>query len=73
MSLPKNCDVRKGLSASRNGSRDSSRPVEAQTVNFSEIISYSPTASRPIFAEDFTLEHSLPGLRISSVEISSNF
>jgi len=47
--------------------------VEAQTANFSEIISDSSSASRLIFVEDFTLEHSLPGLRISSVEISSSF
>jgi hypothetical protein len=47
--------------------------VGAQTASLSEINSFASTASRPIFAEDFTLEHSLPGLRISSVEISSSF
>jgi hypothetical protein len=73
MTLPKKCDVRKGPSASRNMSQDSSGLEEPQTANFSEINSYTSTASRLVFVEDFTLEHSLPGLRISPVEISSCF
>jgi hypothetical protein len=73
MSLPKNCDGLKSPSASRIASRDSFRLVEPQTASFSEINSYGSSASRPIFAEDFTVEHSLPGLRLSPVEILSSF
>jgi hypothetical protein len=71
MSLAKNCNGWKGPSASHSVSRDSFRLVEAQIVNFSEINSHGSMASGPIFAEDFTMEHSLPGLRLSPVEISS--
>lgn len=73
MALPKNCDARKNPSASRQARRDSCRPVEAQTANFSEDTSYSSTSSKLLFAEDFTMEHSLPGLRLSTVEISICF
>jgi hypothetical protein len=73
MSLLKNCDVRNSLPVSRNVSRNSSRPVEVPTTNFSEINSDGSSAVRLIFVEDFTQEHSLPGLHISSVEILSCF
>ena len=73
MSLVKNCDVRNRLPVSRNISRNSSRPVEVPTANFSEINSDGSSAGRSGFVEDFTQEHSLPGLHISSAGISSGF
>jgi hypothetical protein len=73
MSLLKNCEVRNSPPVSRNVSRNPSRPVEVPTTNFSEINSDGSSAGRLIFVEDFTEEHSLPGLDISSVENSSYF
>jgi hypothetical protein len=74
MSLLKKCDPDYRLSASRNQSRHSFRPVEqAGSANFSEIKPDGPWAGRPTFVDDFTREHSLPGPRISSIEISGSF
>ena len=73
MILLKSCDVRKSLPVSGNMSRNSSRPVDVPTSNFSEINSDGSSAGRLIFVEDFTQEHSLPGLDISPVGISSRF
>jgi hypothetical protein len=47
--------------------------MEVPTTNFSEINSDSSSAARLIFVEDFTQEHTLPGLHNSSVELSSCF
>jgi hypothetical protein len=74
MSLLKKCDAKNRLSASRNKSRDSFRPVgQADGANFSEIKPDGPQASRLTFVEDYTREHFLPGLHITSIEISGSF
>ena len=49
-------------------------PVEQPDLaNSSEIKPYGPWASRLTFVEDFTLEHSLPGLHTTSIEIPGIF
>jgi hypothetical protein len=49
-------------------------PVEQpDRTNSSEIKPDGPWASRLTFVEDFTLEHSLPGLHTTSIEISGSF
>ena len=74
MSLLKKCDVKNRLSASPNESRHSFRPVrQADRANSSEIKPDRPWASRVTFVEDFSLEHSLPGLHMSLIEISGSF
>ena len=74
MSLLKKCDAKNRLSASRNQSRHSFKPVEqADRANPSEIKPDGPPTSRLNFVEDFTLEHSLLGLHITSIEISGSF
>jgi hypothetical protein len=73
VNLLKNCDVRISLPVSLNISRNSSRPVEVPTTNFSEINSDGSSAGRLGFVEDFTQEHSSPGPHISSAGISSCF
>jgi hypothetical protein len=74
MTLLKKCDAKNRLSANRNQSRHSFRPVgQADRANPSEIKPDGPRASRLTFVEDFTLEHSLPGLYITSIEISGSF
>jgi hypothetical protein len=74
MSLLKKCDANKRLPASGNKSQHSFRQVrDADSANPSEIKPDGPWASRLTFAEDFTLEHSHPGLHITSIEISGSF
>jgi hypothetical protein len=74
MSLLKKCDAKNCLSASRNKSRHSFRPVgQDDRAGFSEIKPDGPRASRLTFVEDYTREHSLPGLDITSIEISGCF
>ena len=74
MNLLKKCELRNRPSASLNKSRHSSRPVgPAHSANSSEIKPDGPWAGRLTFVEDFTLEHSLPGLHIASIEISGCF
>jgi hypothetical protein len=74
MSLLGECDAQNRLSASRNKSQHSFRQVrQADRANPSEIKPDGPRASRLAFAEDFTLEHSLPGLHIVSIGISGSF
>jgi hypothetical protein len=66
--------VKNHLSDSRNKTLYSSRPVgQADRANPFEIEPDGTRASRLTFAEDFTLEHSLPGLRIASIGISDSF
>jgi hypothetical protein len=74
MSLLKKCDAKERLSARRNKNRRSFMPVEqSDRANPSEIKPDGPRASRLTFVEDFTLEHSLLGLHITSIEISGSF
>ncbi len=74
MSLLMKCDAKTRLSASRDKSRHSFKPVvQAKRANPSEIQPERPRASRLTFVEDFTREHSLPGVRITSIEISGIF
>ena len=74
MSLLKKRDVTNRLSASRNQSRHSLRSAgHADRANPSEIKPDGPWASGLTFVEDFTREHSLPGLYITSIEISGVF
>jgi hypothetical protein len=74
MSLLKKCDANNLLPARRNKSQRSFGPVRhADGANSSEIKPNGPWASRLTFVEDFTVEHSLPGLQITSIEISGSF
>jgi hypothetical protein len=74
MSLLMKCDAKNCLSASRNKIRHSLRPVgHADRANPSEFKPGGPRASRLTFVEDFTREHSLFGLHITSIEISGSF
>jgi hypothetical protein len=74
MSLLKKCDAKNRLSASRNQSRHSFRPVgQADRASPSEIKLDRPWAGGLPFVEDYTREHSLPGLQITSIEISGSF
>jgi hypothetical protein len=74
MNLLKKCDGKDLLSASRNKSLHSLRPVgQADRANPSEIKPDGTRASRLTFVEDFTLEHSLPGVDITSIKISGFF
>ncbi len=74
MSILKKCDAKNRLSVSRNKGRHSLRPVgKADSANPSVIKPVGPRATRLTFVEDFTREHSLPGARITSIEISGIF
>ena len=74
MSLLKKCDANNRPPASRNKSQRSFGPVRhANRANSAEIKPDGPWASRLTFVEDFTLEHSLPGMQITSIEISRCF
>ena len=74
MSLLKKCDADNRLPANRNKSGPSFRPVkQADRANPSEMKPDGPSASRLTFVEDFILEHSLPGLHITSIEFAGCF
>ena len=74
MSLLKKCNAKDRLSASRNKSRYSLMPAgQADRANPSEIKPDGPRASRLTFVEDYTREHSLPGLYFTLIEISGGF
>jgi hypothetical protein len=74
MSLLMKCDAKNRPSASRNKSRHSFGPAgDADRANPSEIKPDGPPASTLTFVEDFTREHALRGLHITSIEISGNF
>jgi len=74
MSILKKCDAKNHLSAIRNRSRHSLRPPgQADRAKPSEIKPDGLRASRLTFVEDFIREHSLPGVHISSIEISGSF
>ena len=72
-SLRKTCDADKGQPVSRKQSRTSLRPVgQAHRASFSEKKPDMPWVGSLTFVEDFTGEHSLPGLPITSIEISGS-
>jgi hypothetical protein len=74
MSLLKKNVVNSRPSASRNQSRDSFRPAgQASRTNTLEIKPDGRWAGKLTFVEDYTLEHSLPGRHITSIEISGSF
>ncbi len=74
MSLLKKCDAKNRLSASRSKSLHSLMPAgQADRAHPSEIKRAEPGASNRTFVEDFTREHSLPGVHIASIEISGSF
>jgi hypothetical protein len=74
MNLLRKCVVKKRLSAIRNKSRPSFRPVrEADRANHLETKSDREWEAGLSFFEDFTLEHSLHGLQITSIEIAGIF
>jgi hypothetical protein len=49
------------------------RAARADKANPLEITPERPRASRLTFVEDFTLEHSLPGLQITSIAMAGSF
>jgi hypothetical protein len=74
MSLLKECDANNRPPESCNKSQQSFGPVRhADAPNSSEVKPDGPWASKVTFVEDFTREHSLPGLQITSIEISGCF
>jgi hypothetical protein len=74
MSAPKKCTANDHLFASRNKVRNSRRrAARVDQANRLQIASPTPRTNGLTFLEDFVLEHSLRGLRITSVEMGSNF
>jgi hypothetical protein len=74
MGFIKKSDVDNHVFASENKSRYSSGPAaQADRANSFETEPDGARARRPTFFEDFTLEHSLPGRHITSIEISGCF
>ena len=74
MSLLKNGVVEDRLSVNRNKSRHPLKPLgQASKVNSSEIKADGRLVRRRTFVEDFTREHSSPGLHIASIEIAGTF
>jgi len=72
--LLKKFDANNRLPVSRSDSRPSFRPVrQADRVNPPEIKPDGLWAGRLTFVEDFTREHSLPGLHFTSLEVSGSF
>jgi hypothetical protein len=73
-SLRKTRDANKGLPVSRKQSRTSFRPVgQAHRASFSENKPDIPWVGSLTFVEDFTGEHSFPGLPITLIEILRSF
>jgi hypothetical protein len=74
MNLLKNCTADNHLHANLNKSRPALRPVkQADGANSSKTKPDGPSASRLAFVEDFTWEHSFPGLHFTSIKVSGNF
>jgi hypothetical protein len=74
MSLPRKRDTRNRLCADSEKSRYWPRKVGlALTADCSEIKPGKPQATRLTFLEDFTLEHCLHGLRITTIELAGIF
>jgi hypothetical protein len=73
MSVPKQCDAKDHLSVARNKSRSLHRRALADKASPFKIASERPPAEKSNFAEDFIMEHSLPGLQITSNEMVGSF
>jgi len=73
MSVLKQCDAHDHLSLGLNKSRVLSRRALADKAKPFQIASERHQAEGSTFAEDFTMEHSLRGVRISSVEVAGSF
>ena len=74
MGTPKECDARDRLSAGRNQSQYSFRPVgQSDRASFSVTEPDGTGASRLTFAEDFMLEHSNSGRRIALVGSAGSY
>ena len=74
MILSKKCNANDRLPASPNNRRQSSRSVGlAGRANSSDVKPDQRRAVRLTFFEDFTLEHSLHGVQITSTEIAGIF
>jgi hypothetical protein len=74
MSLLNKCDVNNSPPMSRNQSRTSfSRAGQAVRTDSSEIEPDRARAGRRTFLEDFTGEHSVHGVRLTSIEVSGSF
>lgn len=74
MSLLKKCDSGSPISPSPERSRHFSRSVQqALKADCSKIEPDEPGITRLTFLQDFTLEHSLQGLRITTIEIAGIF
>ena len=74
MSSPRKCDANNCLPASRGKSHHPFAPSkQADRASPSVIKPARPWAGSLTFFEDFTLEHSLPGLRITSIAILGGF
>jgi hypothetical protein len=74
MSLLKECVANNRLPARCSRSRHPVRPAgQPCTANSSHIKQDAPWAGKLTFAQDFTQEHSLPGLHFASIEISGCF
>lgn len=72
--LLKKCDTRNRLSSSSRKGRNSSWKVgQAPIAKCSEILPNGPQATRLSFLEDFALEHSLHGQRITAIDIAGIF
>jgi hypothetical protein len=74
MSVPKKCTANDYLFASRNKVQSSRRrSARVDRANRLQIAPPTPRTNRLTFMEDFVLEHSLCGLRITSSEMGSSF
>lgn len=73
MSLAKKCDTRSRLSSGRNKSEHSFRPMgQTDRATSSGIEPDGTRADRLTFAEDFMLEHTHSGLRITVIGMAGN-
>ena len=74
MTISKKCETRNPLSvASEKNRHSSSDVVQAPKADRSEITPGGLQATRLTFLEDFSIEHSLRGLRITTIEIAGIF
>jgi hypothetical protein len=74
MILSKKCETHNPLSVDSEKSRHpSSNVVQAPKASRSEITPGGRQATRLTFLEDFSIEHSVRGLRITTIEIAGIF
>ena len=74
MILSKKCETGNPFSADSEKNRHASRNVaHVPKADRSEITPDRIQATRSTFVEDFSLEHSLRGLRITTIEIAGVF